>query len=151
MTEDMIEESDSVKLLKECDAGTKMAVESIGEVLDRDMDPELQDLLSRSKMHHEKLEEEIRQLLSKEGAQGKNPNLMARGMSWIKTNTKVEMGSDETDSTIADLMTDGCDMGIKSLYKYQNQYCGAQHSAQEICRRLIDIEEQLRADLRKYL
>ena len=44
---------------------------------------------------------------------GKDPNPMAKGMSWIKTNVKLVI--DESDNTIADLITDGCNMGVKSL------------------------------------
>ena len=82
---------------------------------------------------------------------GKKPNLMAKGMSWIKTNVMIEMSDRSTESVVADLITDGCNMGIKSLYRYQNQYSQAKHSAKEISRRLIDIEEQLRHDMQKYL
>lgn len=38
---------------------------------------------------------------------------MAKSMSWIKTNMKLIM--DELDETIADLMTDGCNMGENPL------------------------------------
>ena len=48
-----------------------------------------------------------------------------------------------TDSTIAGLMTDGCNMGVKSLSKYLNQYKAADESAKDLCKRLIAIEEQL--------
>ena len=37
-------------------------------------------------------------------------------MSFIKTNFK--MGMNESDTTVAELITDGCNMGIKSLNKY---------------------------------
>ena len=77
--------------------------------------------------------------------------LLAKGMSWIKTNVMIEMSDRTTESVVADLITDGCNMGIKSLYRYQNQYSQAKHSAKEISRRLIDIEEQLRQDMQKYL
>lgn len=40
-----------------------------------------------------------------------------------KTNVKLVMN--ESDQTIADLMTDGCNMGVKSLNKYLNQYKAA--------------------------
>ena len=74
---------------------------------------------------------------------------MAKGMSWLKTNMKLSM--DECDSTIADLITDGCNMGIKSLYKYMNQYPAADHKARELCMHLIGIEQELRKGMRDYL
>ena len=63
----------------------------------------------------------------------------------------MKLSMDECDATIADLMTDGCNMGIKSLYKYLNQYPAADHKARELCMRLISIEQELRKELRCYL
>ena len=48
----------------------------------------------------------------------KEPNVMAQGMSWIKTNMRLAMNT--SDETIAELMTDGCNMGVKSLSRYLN-------------------------------
>lgn len=141
--------SDTVKLLKECDAGTKMAVESIDEILEKVSDAKLKSLLQESKSHHKKLENEIDGLLCSYQEEEKEPGTMAKGMSWIKTNMKLAM--DNSDATVADLITDGCDMGIKSLARYQNQYRMADKESKGICNKLISIEEQLRKDLREYL
>lgn len=146
-----MEETDDIKLLKECDAGVQMAISSIDEVLEKISDDQLKELLEESREHHEKLAKEIRHQLIAADSSGKEPNLMAKGMSWIKTNVMIEMSDRSTESVVADLITDGCNMGIKSLYRYQNQYSQAKHSAKEINRRLIDIEEQLRHDMQKYL
>lgn len=140
---------DTVKLLKECDAGTKMAVSSIDDVLDKVTDDALKGLLQESKNHHKELEREILEKLKEHDAEEKEPNPMAKGMSWIKTN--VKMGMDNSDKTVADLITDGCNMGIKSLYKYLNQYKNADEEAKKLCNKLIDIEETLRQDLRNHL
>lgn len=144
-----MENQDTVKLLKECDAGTKMAVSSIDEVLEKVVDARLKDLLAESRNHHKELEQEIDALLKKYREEEKEPNPMAKGMSWMKTNIKLTM--DNRDATVADLLTDGCDMGIKSLHKYLNKYQAADTQSRNICNKLIDIEEQLETNLRKYL
>lgn len=141
--------SDTVRLLRECDAGTKMAVTSIDEILEKVQDEKLKDLLQKSKGHHKDLEADIHDKLERYDAEEKEPNPMAKGMSWMKTN--VKLGLNESDATIADLLTDGCDMGIKSLYKYLNQYKAADKEAKDICEKLIGIEEELERDLRGYL
>lgn len=145
-----MENTDTINLLQECDSGTKMAVTSIDEILDKIHDEKLIGLLNESKRHHEKLGNDLHELLRQYHVEDKDPNLMAKSMSWFKTNMKVGM-SEDIDKTAAGLMTDGCDMGIKSLQKYLNQYKDANHSAKAICSRLINIEETLRDDLRKYL
>lgn len=144
-----MESMDTIYLLKECDSGSKMAVSSINDVLDNVKDTKLKQLLTESREHHEKLGNDLHSLLIKYDSEEKDPSAMAKGMSWLKTNMKL--GMDESDATIADLMTDGCHMGIKSLHKYMNQYPAANHEAKDICNRLIDIEEKLCEGLKKYL
>lgn len=144
-----MEKDDTVLLLKECDSGTKMATASIDEVLDRIQDSNMKQLLIESREHHEKLGNDLHSLLIKHGCEEKDPNPMAKGMSWLKTNMKMNM--DQSDATVAELITDGCDMGVKSLYRYMNQYQAADGTSKDICKRLINIEEKLRDDLRKYL
>lgn len=144
-----MENTDTIYLLKECDAGTKMGISSIDEVLESVESTHLKQLLTESREHHEKLENELHSLLIKYDSEEKEPSVMAKGMSWLKTN--VKLGMDESDATIADLLTDGCHMGVKSLHKYMNQYPAADHSAKDICNRLIDIEEKLCEGLKEYL
>ena len=79
----------------------------------------------------------------------KEPNVMAQGMSWIKTNMKRAMNT--SDETIAELMTDGCNMGVKSLSRYLNQYKAADDRAKAITKKLISLETDLCSDLRVYL
>lgn len=142
-------ENDTVKLLKECNSGSKMAISSIDEVLDQVNDNNMKDTLMESKSHHEKLCDEIHTLLSENNSEEKNPNPLVKGMSWIKTNVKMAFGNN--DKTIAGLMVDGSNMGVKSLNKYLNEYPHADHSSKELCKRLITIEEKLGNDLKSYL
>ena len=142
-------ENDTVELLKECNSGIKMGVVTIDEVLDKVSDDNFKALLSDSKEEHQKLGSETHQLLNKYDESGKEPNPMAKGMSWFKTN--VMMSVNDNDNTVADLVTDGCNMGVKSLHKYLNKYESADDSAKDIAKRLINIEERLTTDIRQYL
>lgn len=142
-------ESDTIKLLWECDAGIKMGVTSIDDVLDYVHDKMLRKCLADCKDKHNKLKEEIQILLEKYHDDGKEPNAMAKSMSWVKTNVKLVI--DESDETIADLMTDGCNMGVKSLNKYLNQYKAADEKTKDIAKRLINLEEKLAVDIRCFL
>ena len=53
--------------------------------------------------------------------------------------------------TIASLMTDGCNMGVKSLNKYLNKYKAADEVSKDIAKRLINLEEKLAIDIRQFL
>lgn len=142
-------ESDTIKLLRECDSGVKMGIDSIEDVLDYVKSEKLKEYLEECKREHKQLGKEINQLLDKYHDDGKDPNPLVKGMSWIKTNMKISM--DKSDSTIADLMTDGCNMGVKSLNKYLNEYEAADEVSKDITKRLINLEERLAIDIRDYL
>ncbi len=142
-------EQDTIKLLRECDAGVKMGTTSIGDVLNSVKNSEFKKLLSVCKAEHETLETEIEALLNEYQDDGKDPNAMAKSMAWAKTNMMLAVR--DTDETIADLMTDGCNMGVKSLNKYLNKYKAADEVSKDIAKRLINMEEKLVIDIRKYL
>ena len=142
-------ESDTIKLLRECDAGVRMGTSSISDVLSHVRSEKLKKLLDTCKDEHDKLNTEIRQLLSKYEDEGKAPNPIAKSMSWMKTT--VKLGVDDTDQTVADLMTDGCNMGVKSLNRYLNEYEAADEVSKDICKRLINLEEKLAIDIRGFL
>ena len=142
-------EPDTIKLLRECDAGIKMGTAAIGEVLEKTTNEKLKKLLEECKEGHEKLKEEIQNKLEQCHDTGKDPNPMAQGMSWMKTNVKLAM--DESDATIADLITDGCNMGVKSLSRYLNQYQAADEETKDIAKKLIKQEEELSIHMRSFL
>ena len=142
-------EEDTIKLLRECDAGIKMGVGAIDEVIQYVSAPELKQHLETSKSDHEKLKNELQELLDQYHDDGKDPSAMAKSMSWLKTNVKLAVN--ESDKTIADLITDGCNMGVKSLNRYLNQYKAADQKSKNIAKRLISLEENLAINIRKFL
>lgn len=141
--------NDTIELLKECNAGVKMGVSSISEVLPDVKNAVLRKKLSVCKDEHEKLGTETKALLNQYDDSGKEPNPLAKSMSWIKTNAKMMVSP--TDETISDLITDGCNMGVKSLNRYLNEYKAAEEKAKDITKRLINLEEKLAVDVREYL
>ncbi len=142
-------EKNTTALLKECDAGIKMGVASINEVLEYVSQDELLRILRDGKEKHEVLRSDLEKLLAQHGGEGKEPNAMAKSMSWVKTNVKLMLN--ESDRTIADLMTDGCNMGVKGLSRYLNEYSDADKEARDIARRLIDLESSMAVDMRPFL
>ena len=142
-------EQDTIKLLRECDAGIKMGISSIDDVLDRVENEAFQQRLKDCKEESKRLQTELEGLLDRYKDDGKDPNPIAKGMSWMKTTMKL--GMEESDAVIADLMTDGCNMGVKSLSRYLNQYKAADESSKNLAKKLIRSESQLAVDIRQYL
>ena len=98
---------------------------------------------------NETMKNELQSILVDYHDEGKDPNAMAQGMSWFKTNMRRSMS--DNDSTVADLITDGCNMGIKSLSRYLNKYSAADERSKDMAKRLIGAEERLAADVRPFL
>ncbi len=142
-------EKDTIKLLRECDAGIQMGIKSIDDVLSRVKNKNLKQLLNKCKDEHDKLDKELQCALERFGDEGKSPSFIAEKMAKMKTEMKLQMH--ENDNTIADLMTDGCNMGVKSLNKYLNQYAAADEASKDITKRLINLEGQLAVDMRQFL
>ena len=142
-------EQDTVRLLRECDAGAKMGVEAINDMMDDVRSDGLRSLLSSAREEHEALAGEIRNHLNRFDDQGKDPPMMASAMSWLKTKTELMM--EPGDHTVADLMTDGCNMGVKSLSKYLNQYKAADEKSKDCAKKLIAMEEKLTKNIQPYL
>ena len=142
-------EQDTVRLLRECDSGAQMGLDAICGILDRVKSNSMKGLLNESQKHHERISNEIRHELDRFKDEGKNPSPVASVMSWMKTH--AELAANESDQTIADLMTDGCNMGVKSLSRYLNQYRAADEKSKDIAKRLIRMEEMLAVHLLPYL
>ncbi len=142
-------EKDTIFLLRECDAGVKMGVDSIHDVIDHVKSPKLKQMLHACKDRHDEIDKELQKLLGEYGDEGKDPSLMAEAMSKIKTEMKLQLK--DSDKTVADLMTDGCNMGVKSLSKYLNQYAAADERSKDLTKRLIKLEAALSEDLREFL
>jgi len=142
-------EEDSLKLLKECDAGVKMGISSLDEVEESVSNLTLKGILQESRNEHEVLKMRVEEYLQQYKEEGKEPSAMAKAMSWVKTNMKLAIG--ESDDKVADLITDGCNMGIKSIHRYLNQYPAAKEEIQKLAHDLVCVEEQLGRKMRNYL
>ena len=142
-------DENTIELLKECNSGIKMAVSSFDEVLDKIESEKLKNLIVETKSTHEKLGDETHVLLNEHHDSEKDPNPIAKAMSYMKTNMK--MMQHPGDQEIADLMIDGCNMGIKSVCKYMNKYSDADEKAKGVAREIIKVEEKLMIELREFL
>ena len=142
-------EHDTIELLQECDAGIQMGIGAIDEVKDHVYNSEFKMHLDSYQREYAQLQNEIQGLLHEYNDEGKDPNPIAKGMAWMKTNMTVAF--DESDEAISDIITDGCNMGVKSLNKYLNQYKAADDRAKNFAKKLINLQERQLDGMRRYL
>jgi hypothetical protein len=142
-------ETDTIKLLRECNAGIKMGEDAIKQVLPHTSSERLKAALENGKNAHAILGDETHALLLSNNAATADAHPIARYMSALKICGTMMMK--ECDSKIADLMTDGCDMGIKSLNKYLNKYKNASNQSRDLAKRIIASEEELKHSISAFL
>lgn len=141
--------TDTAELLKECEQGVKMGIEAISDVLPRTDDERLKKILNEYSDRHKTLVKELGAIMKECGIAESEPSPMVKGMADMKVSFKMML--ENKDKTVADLMTDGCDMGIKSLNKYLNQYESADRCAKDIAEKIIKTEEEFEERLKRYL
>ncbi len=142
-------EQDTLNLLRECDAGIKMGITAIDDVISHVKNREFHDKMVGYKQEYYSLQSEIQQLLNKHKDDGKNPDPFAKGMAWMKTTLKI--GLNESDHSIADVMTDGCNMGIKTLSKVLNKFRDADDEVISLAKRLVCLGERQVTEMRQFL
>ena len=145
-----MQENDTVRLLRECDTGIKMALVSLDGAIDKTGNEALLHLLTQSRREHGELDGEISAQLARNGAHGRDAPMMAKLAAQMKGGVKIGM-SGQTDRAIAEFVTDGCNLGVKTLCKQLNQCKNAEGEARQTCGRLVNLEDRLASSLRIYL
>ena len=136
-------------LLQECNSGAKMAINSTEQILKYVKSDRLKKHIEESKEAHQKLLAETQKLLAESGEDGKEPGMIASAFSWATTELKLAFENE--DKKVAEIMMDGCNMGVQSLSKYMNEYTEASKESVDLCRRLIKEEEHFAKVLKEFL
>lgn len=141
--------TDSVMLLKECDAGSKMAVESIGQFRIYAEDSSLKSSLDKYIKKHEAYGNRCRKMLLENNECPQDPSKMAS--AFAKISTDVKMMLDKDTAKIANLLIDGCNMGIKTTTENMHKYSNATPDVMNIAREMIALEQEMSKELLGYL
>ena len=80
---------DTIKLLRECDAGVEMGIKTLDNVIDDVDNDELRKILEKSKETHCRLKGDIAEKLSDYGDDGKEPAAMASFFAKVKSEVKL--------------------------------------------------------------
>lgn len=141
--------NDTIELLKECNSGCKNATNSMEETIPHIHDAKLKDLITEYNQKHVTIGDKCHALLNSGECSEKDPSMMAKAFTRLSTNAKLMMNDDI--SNIADLMIDGCNMGIKSISKILNRCRNASQESIRLAEELITIEKNFMNHLLSYL
>ena len=140
---------DTVRLLRECDAGIDMAIFAIDATVESVQNRSLRRELTVCRQQHIKQKAEIEELLHSAHDDSKSIPSIAKALAWIKI--KWRMVINPSDHTVAEMIIRGCNMGIESLSKYLDQYPAAADEAKRLTTELIERELQTSDELRCFL
>lgn len=140
---------ETIELLKEINAGCKSATNSMEQVIQYVNDDKLKNLIHTYNKSHVDIGDECHKLLNQYNEEEKDPNKVSSAMAYMGTQMKLMVGADS--AKIAGLLMDGCNMGIKSLSKYVNQYPCASKQSKVLADKLIKEEERFMMSLKEYL
>lgn len=142
-------EEHTIQLLKECDSGCKMAVSSMDQILEFVPEGKLKRIIGGYEEKHRELGNDAAKQLMALGQTGKEPEMMASAFSWMSTEMKMMMKGDEKQA--AKIIMDGCNMGIKSICGFQNQYAGASKESMALSEKLVKTEETFRDEMKPFV
>lgn len=141
--------NETVELLKECNSGCKMAIESMERVEGKIDDGRLKSIIDEYKDKHEQIKARTAHLLWDAGETQKDPGVMASAMS--KVTTEMKMTFSGSSHQAAKIMMDGCNMGIQSICEYENDYKEASEEAKDIAHNLVKIEKEFMGHMEKFI
>jgi len=140
---------DTINLLNECNAGCKSGTNSMEQVQYYIENEKLKSIIDEYNDKHIKIGDECHQMLNLYHEEEKDPQVSAKAFSWISTKMKLVMNNDTHE--IADIMIDGCNMGIKSVSEYKKKYKTASKESVDLAKKLIKTEQEFMNELLRYL
>lgn len=141
--------NDTICLLKEINSGCKMATNSLEQLHEYAEETSLKKLIEKYDKKHVEIGDKLHVLLNQGEKDEKDPSAMAKAMSYLTTEMKMMMEKDA--HKIADILIDGCNMGIKSLNEYLNKYVDADAKSIALAKELISCEREMTEQLYGYL
>ncbi len=142
-------EPNTIELLKECNKGCKMAVDSMKQVKCKIKSTDFRDLIDFYIKKHRELEDKSAELLDECGECESEPGKMVETYSYISTEMKLML--DDGDSKIAKILMDGCNMSIQSVSEYMNKYQKAADESTKLAKKLVTLAEEFMKDLKVYV
>lgn len=140
---------DTIELLSQINAGCKMAIDSLEQVEKYVDDKRLIDIIKKYNEAHIKIEDTSHQMLNNAGQEGQEPGLLSKTFAQMQASIKLLMKDDVHQA--ASILTDGCNMGIKSLWEYKNSFKTADAKSVKLCDELCDLEGQMIVELQPLL
>ena len=140
---------DDQEILKEVQKNSSMAINAINTIAEKVHNNELQQELSKQKLWYSVIQNKATDRLQNERAEEYHASavqdLMLKGGIQMNTFTNC------STSKIAELMIQGSNRGITSMWKSINHHQNSGNMSMEVAKELVDFEQKSIARLKKFL
>jgi hypothetical protein len=141
--------NDTAKLLRESCRGCKYATESITIAMDYAKDKKIKNTLASYNSTHQAIKHKMQAKIHEAGlSEASHPSMPA---AMAKLHMNLSLTLNPSDSKIADLMINGCSMGMKSISKLKNKHPKASPEAHVLADELILAEKNMISDMLHFL
>ena len=140
---------DDIEILKEIQRNTQMAMTAIDMILDKTSDDEFTVKLSRQSIGYAKIHNDaVEQLVEEQSGTYRSnqiADMMLRGSLHMGTILNI------STSHLAEMMIQGSNRGLTSMYKTVKHNALAQERSVELAQELMDFEEKSIEMMKEYL
>ena len=131
---------DDREILKEIQKNTDMAIRAIDTISEKVHDDELRQELSKEKLLYSVIQNKATDRLQSERAEGYHGSTVQELL--LKGGIQMNTLTNCSTSKIAELMIQGSNRGITSMWKSINHHQNSGSTSMEIARELVDFEEK---------
>ncbi len=140
---------DDQEILKEVQKNSGMAVNAIETISQKVHNDQLLHELSKEKLLYSMINNKATDRLQKENAMGYQPSGIQDMM--LKGGIQMNTFTNSSTSKIAELMIQGSNRGLTSMWKSINHHQNSGNTSMEVAKELMDFEEKSINSLKKYL
>ena len=140
---------DDQEILKEVQKNSSMAINAINTISEKVHDNALQQELSKQKLWYSVIQNKATDRLQNERAEEYHASAMQDVM--LKGGIQMNTFTNCSTSKIAELMIQGSNRGITSMWKSMNHHQNSGNLSMEVAKELVDFEQKSIARLKKFL
>ena len=141
--------NDTIELLNFISQNAKMGVETLSRLVQITQEEEFKNYLTEYLDGYQSFLSDADKRLKKKKEESKDLSPMAKVMSYLSLSFNTMI--DKSPSHVAEMVMQGCSMGIIDITKRIKQYSGAEKTALTLAEKLLKFEQKNFSRLQKFL
>lgn len=141
---------DDIEMLKTITETADMGRDSLNHLLDKDINPQLKDVLQKQYNEYNRVFKRAEELLNDNGKSSQKIGAPIKMYSHMISNMKTMTAKNST-SEIAEMVIQGSTMGVTEMTKILHEYKGNNQNIRDLAQNHILTEQTNIEEMKKYL